>query len=422
MKKTPLVAGLELGTRHFTAAVGELQEKGRLVIRAVDSVPAQGFEKEGLSDPIECSDAIARLIRQIERALSGRVGTATAAFPATHLKSFNADASIPVSDAGAGITRQDVEKVVATCRSLSVDYDRQILHSFERSFTVDGQSGVRNPVGLSGKKLAVELHLVTAQALTVQNLSKVLNRAGLEPGGFVLPSLGVAEAALTDLDRDLGVTLLRIGEFQTEVILFDDGHVREIFLLSGGLEDLIESISRTFKLPRVSAEHLLEQVRTLEEKPAVVGPDGAPMPASPDWANVPLRVGRGASVRTLPQGQVVHLVRHRAKELLNRIQRRLVSSMTFLDCASGIVVVGPMARLEGFLEMAEDMFNMPVRLGAVKEMELSPGVTLRAQDTTAAGLVRYHFRSRADVERAAGFTHPWLKPLEKFQRLLQEYF
>lgn len=421
MKKPQLIAGLELGTRHFTAAVGELQEKNRLVIRAVDSVPAQGFEKEGLSDPIECSDAVARLIRQLERSLSGRVAVATAAFPATHLKSFNADASIPVSDAGSGITRQDVDKVVSTCRSLSVDYDRQILHSFERSFTVDGQPGVRNPVGLSGKKLTVDLHLVTAQTHTVQNLAKVLNRAGLEPGGFVLPSLGVSEAVLTDLDRDLGVTLIRIGEFQTEVILFDDGHVRETFLLPGGLEDLIENIGRVFKLARVSAEHLLEQVRTLEEHPAVVGPDGAPIPASSDWADVPLRAGVGAAVRTFPQGQVVQLVRHRAKELLNRIQRRLVASPLFLDCASGIVIVGPMARLEGFLEMAEELFNMPVRLGTVKDLELAPGLELRAQDTTAVGLVRYHFRLRAIVEQN-GAMPPWLKPLEKFQRLLQEYF
>ncbi len=421
MKKPALVAGLELGARQFTAAVGELQEKGKPVLRAVDSVPSQGFEKEGLSDPIECSDAIARLVRQLERNLPGRVSVATVAFPAAHLKSFNADASIPVSDAGAGITRQDMEKVVSTCRSLSVDYDRQILHSFERGFTVDGQTGIRNPIGLAGKKLIVDLHLVTAQSHAVQNLAKVLSRAGLELGGFVLPSLGAAEAVLSDLDRDLGVTLIRIGEFQTEAVLFDDGQVRETFLFPGGLEDLIESLSRSFKLPRVSAEHLLEQVRTLEEQPVVVGPDGVPVPASSDWANVPLRAGVGASVRTFPQGQVVHLVRQKAKELLTRIQRRLVATPTFLDSASGIVVVGPMARREGFLEMAEELFNMPVRLGTVKEIEFSPGLELRAQDTTPVGLVRYHFRSRAQADKASQVP-PWLKPLERFQRLLQEYF
>ena len=410
MKKPQRIVGLELGARQFTAAVGEVQDNQQVVIRVIESAPSQGFEREGLTDPIECSDAVARLMRQVERSLSDKVTLASAAFPGNQLKSFNASAAVPITDPGTGISKQDVDRVISTCRTLSLDYDRQILHSFERGFTVDGQSGVRNPVGLSGKKLSVELHLVTAQTTTAQNLTKMLNRAGLELDTFVLPGLGMAEAVLTDLDRDLGVTLIRIGEFQTEVVLFDDGGVRETFLLSGGTEDLVESLSRTFKLPRVSAEHLLEQVRTLEAPSADV-----------DWASVPLRAGVGASVRTFPQGQVVQLVKGRAKDLLSRVQRRLGASSIFLDSASGIVVVGSLARLEGFMEMAEEMFNTPVRLGIVKDVELPPGFVPRIQDTTAVGLVRYAFRLRADSGVSRPLP-PWLKPLEKFQRILQEYF
>ncbi|GEM_PF-1643733 len=422
MKKPQRIIGLELGSRQFTAAVGESQEQQPLAIRAIESVPSQGFEKEGLTDPIECSDAVARLLRQLERSISDKITRAAVAFPGSQLKSFNATASVPVTDPATGISRQDVERVISTCRTLSLDYDRQVLHAFERGFTVDGQSGIRNPVGLSGKKLSVDLHLVTAQSSTAQNLTKMLNRAGLEVDGFVLTGLGVSEAVLTDLDRDLGVTLLRIGEFQTEVVLFDDGGAKETFLLPGGTEDLVENLSRSFKLPRVSAEHLLEQVRTLEE-PAAVAPDGSPLPSEgrAEWAAVPLRAGVGASVRTFPQGQVVQLVRGRAKELLSRVQRRLSASSTFLDCASGIVVVSSLARLEGFLEMAESMFNMPVRMGTVKGMELPPGVTPRTLDIPAVGLSRYAFRKRAVPGTSWNFP-PWLKPLEKFQRLLQEYF
>lgn len=422
MKKPALVVGLELGPREFTAAAGELLPDGRLIVHQVESVPAQGFEKEGLSDPIECADVIARLIRQLEKNVPARISRAAAAFPTSHLRSFNASATIPIPDPTGGISRQDVERAVSTCRTLSLDYDRQILHAFERGFSVDGQSGVRNPVGLSGKKLSVELHLVTAPTLAVQNLTRVLNRAGLEVEGFVLPGLGAADAVVPDLDRDLGVTLIRIGEFQTEVLLFDDGGVRETFLLPGGMEDLLEALSRSLKLPRVSAEYLFDQVQTVEDQPAAVSSDGTTLVSDerPDWASVPLRAGGGAVARTFPQGQVAQIVRSRAKDLLSRVQRRLTASPLFLDCASGVVVVGHLSRLEGFLEMAEGMLNMPVRLGAVKGMELASGVSPRPQDLTAIGLLRYNSRRRP----AAQYSNmpAWLRPFEKAQRILQEYF
>ncbi|MDO8730946.1 MAG: cell division protein FtsA [Candidatus Omnitrophota bacterium] len=408
MKKEQLVAGLDLGPRQFVLAAGRIQDPQRLVVQAVESVPAQGFEKEGLSDAVECADAVSRLIRQAERVLSARIGSAVVAFPPGQLKSFNATAAIPVQDPGVGINRQDVEKAISTCRSLSLDYDRQILHCFERGFAVDGQTGVKNPLGLSGKKLTVDLHLVTAPNLGVQSLTRVLTRAGLEAERLVLPGLGVAEAVLADVDRDLGVTLIRIGDSQMEVLIFDDGEVKETFLIPGGAEDIVESVSRSLKLPRVSAEHLLEQVSTVEELPE-------------EQAAVPLRAGLGASVKTFPQGQVIHLVRAKAKDLLTRIQRRLEGNPVFRDCASGVVMTGYLSRMEGFLEMAEQTFNAPVRLGMVKEVELAEGIALRGQDTVAVGLLRHSARRRLATTRSS--THsPWLRPLETVQRLLQDYF
>lgn len=420
--RTGILAGLELGSRQFTAAVGRLREQ-RLVLEAVESVPSRGFEREGLSDPVECADAVARLIRQVERNGSFRVSSAAVAFPGNHLKSFNASASIPVPEPGVGITRQDVEQAVNTCRSLSLEYDRQVIHSFERGFAVDGQSGIRNPVGLAGKKLTVELHLVTALGHTAQNLSRVLSRAGLEVEGFLMPALGAAEAVLPDLDRDLGVILIRIGDFHTEAVLFNDGQVRETFLAPGGAEDLIESLSRNLKLPRVAAEHLLGQVRTLEEQPALVSADGPAAAAGSraDWASLPLRAGTASSARSFPQGQVVQLVRTRLKELLQRIHRRLSASPLFLDCASGIVMVGHWTRLDGFLEMVEEGMNMPVRLGTVKEVEVAPGLNLSSRDVAAIGLLRHSAKARAAAGNAPP-RRPWLKPFEKVQRLLQDYF
>jgi len=139
-------------------------------------------------------------------------------------------------------------------------------------------------------------------------------------------------------------------------------------------------------------------------------------------AGQPMRAGLGAAVRSFPQGQVVSLVRARAREVLARIQRRVAANPIFLDCASGVAMVGHLCRLDGFLEMAESHFNMPVRLGAVREIELAAGVTLRNSDTTAVGLLRHAARLRG-VSGANGSEKPFfLHPLETVQRLLQDYF
>lgn len=408
MKKEPLVAGLDLGPSQFVLAAGILKDGQRLTVQVVESVPAQGFEKDGLTDPIECTDAVSRLVRQAERSLSSRISGATVSFPACQLKSFNATAAVPVQDPTSGISRQDIEKAVTTCRSLALDYDRQILHSFERGFAVDGQTGIKNPLGLSGKKLTVDLHLVTAPNLGVQNLGRVLTRAGLEAERLVMPGIGVGEAVLADVDRDLGITLVRIGDSQIEVILFADSEIRETFLVPGGADDLAESLSRSFKLPNMAAGHLLEQVSTIEE-------------LSPEKAALPLRSGLGASVRPFPQGEVVQVVRAKAKDLLTRVQRKLDGNPIFMDCASGVVVVGHLSRLEGFLEMAEQTFNAPVRLGTMKGIELAEGVNLKATDLPAIGLLRHSARRKAAVTRSSN-TPPWMRPLETVQRLLQDYF
>jgi cell division protein FtsA len=407
MERPQLIAGLELGRRRFIMVVGHLFKRQRVVVRTVQSVPAQGIHRGTFTDPTECTDAVARLMRQVEQSLGDRVHTVLVALHGNHLKGINASASIPIRDPGGGIARRDMERVVSTCRTLSLSYDRKILHTFERSFAVDGQSGIKDPVGLYGTKLGVELHLVTALNLAVQNLVKVLNRAGLEVEELVLPGLAAAEAVLSDLDRDLGVTLIRIGELQTEALLFTDGAVRETLLVPWGTEHLTEYLGRTLRLPWAAAEQLWGQVQSLDGRP--------------EWACLPLQARAGSWVRTFPQGQVAHLLSSRSKDFLLRLRRRLDASPYFRESASGVVIVGDLAHVEGFLEVAEGLLNMPVRLGTVRALERDPQVTLGSVHTTAIGLLCHAARQRAPV------LHPRPAPLglrwiERVRRLLDEYF
>lgn len=409
MKAKPqVIAGLDLGERHFTMAVGYYYPTGRLTLEAVESLPAQGMEGGMISDAIECADAVARLIRQVENALPERIHLVLAAIHGTHLKSYNATASIPISEPGVGISYRDVEKVLTVCRSLSLEYDRQILHAFERGFAVDNQAGIKNPVGLYGTKLTAHLHLVTAHSLQLQNVTRVLNRAGLEVECFVLPGLCAAEAVLSDLDQDLGVTLIRVGEFETEALVFSDGSVRETFLIPWGTERLIENLGRTLKLPRSAAEQLLTQVHGLEERP--------------EWSQVPLRVKAGSLEKSFSQGQVIHGIAGKSREFLSRLQHQLQPCSYFRESAAGIVMVGSLTRLEGFLEAAESILNMPVRLGNLREIELQPDLKMNEFSTTAVGLLRYGQRERRLTSDRPWPATLWMRWVEKGRRVLEEYF
>ena len=406
-KQPPLIAGLELEGHQFTLVVGHLPDRNRLVIRSVESIPAQGVQRGVLSDPLECTDAVARLVRQAEKSVSARIPKVLATLHGNHVTSVNTTASIPIADPGTGITQRDVERVIHTCRTLSLEYDRQILHAFTRGFSVDGQGGIKDPVGLYGTKLTIEMHLVTALNMAVQNLTRVLNRAGLEVERLVLPGLAAADAVLTDLDRDLGVTLIRIGESQTQALLFTDGAVRETFLIPWGTDHLMEALSRAFKLPLASAQVAFEQIRSLEDRP--------------ELASDTLQVKSGSLHRSIPQGQAVHLVASKCKEFLARIHRRLEESRYFRESASGIVMVGNLIRLDGFIEMTEGLLNMPVRLGTARDVELDPSITLGASHATAVGLLRYAAQSRF-ASSPPWSVSPWARLLERGRHLLEEYF
>ena len=406
-KKPQWIVGLALGDRQFTLAVGQILDHGRLLVKALESIPAQGVERGVLSDAVECSDAIARLVQQAEKTLSTRISKITVAVHGGGLRGGNANASIPIPDPGVGISKKDVERAVSACKTLSLDYDRQLIHTFERGFSVDGQAGIKDPVGLSGKKLGVDLHLMTAQNLLIQNLLKVINRAGVEVENLVLPGLAAAEAVLSDLDRDLGVTLVYIGESQTEILLFTDGAVRETFLVPWGTDHLAESFSRTLKLPKANAEQILEQVKGIEQKP--------------EWAAVPFRFQTGSLVRTIPQEQVAGILTTKSAEFLDKVKHRLEDSTYFRESASGIVMIGELAQLEGFLEASEGALHIPVRLGTIREIEMDSNLELSAAYTVPIGLLRYSAKKHALAAKTAAGPL-WRRCLDKAHQIFDEYF
>jgi len=407
VKKPQLIASLELGDKQFTLGAGFLHDQGRLIVRDLETIPAQGVQRGVLTDPVECSDTIARLVREAEKKLSVRISRVYSAINCGLLNAYNASASIPIPDPAVGISRRDVDKVISACKTLSLDYDRQIIHSFQRGFILDGQGGIKDPVGLSGKKLSVEMHFLTAQNLAVHNLLKVVNRTGVEVEQFVLPALAASDAVLSDLDRDLGVTVVHIGELQTEILLYTDGSVKETFLIPWGIDHLTQSVSRNLKLPKINAEQLLEQVKTIEQPP--------------EWAPSSLKLQAGTLVRTVPQEEISKLLTRKTNEFLEKIRKQLEESPYFPESAAGVVMIGELARLEGFLEVSESVLNMPVRLGTPRGIEIDSDLELTPMHTIVIGLLVHNARRYTAAHRT--FTgSPWRRLFEKGKQIFEEYF
>jgi cell division protein FtsA len=389
------------------AALGRSDRPGHLKLQAVESVQAGGIHQGALSDPAECADTVSRLVRQLDERQGIRLSKVLAAAYGNQVRSQNAAACVPILEPEVGVSARDVERAVGTCRSLGLDYDRQIIHLFSQGFSVDGQSGIKNPVGLFGAKLTAHLHLVTGLSSGLSNLHRVFNRAGLTAEELVMPGMAAAEAVLSDLDRDLGVVLIAIGETFTEAVLFGEGSAREMILFPWGTDPLASALSRNLKLPWAAADQLLAQLGSLEELP--------------QWTSVPLRISAGSLVRTFPQGQVASWVTARAKEFLKQLAARLEERPYFREASSGIVMVGPLAHVGGFLELAEEAFNVPVRIGNIREVEVDPGVSLKPSHTTLVGLLRLGVKRRASSSNPIP-QRPWGMISHRVRKVLEEYF
>ena len=346
-----IIVGLDAGTTKICSIMGEVSEEG-IAVLAVSSHPSNGLKKGVVIDIEVTANSIKKTVADIEAMTGINVREVYVGIAGSHIKSFNSYGAVGIK--GKEVTHEDVERAIDSASAVYVPLDREILHVLPTDFILDGQDGIKDPVGMAGVRLEVKVYIVTGAVTSVQNLLKCCERAGLEVVDIVLQPLASAEATLTSYERDMGVMLVDIGGGTTDIALYKDGWLRHTAVLGIGGNHFTNDISVGLRVPFPEAERIKKKFGTVA--PVVLSSE------MNDMTEVDV-VAIDGQVRTIPRKYISEILQPRSEELLELIRQEMQAFQGNDIAVSGVILTGGSALLSGFDRMAEAILSMPVRIG-----------------------------------------------------------
>ena len=344
-----LIVGLDIGTSKIVAIVAEIKPEGEFEIIGLGSHPSRGLKKGVVANIETTVNAIQRALEEVELMADCKISEVFTGIAGSHIKGFNSHGMVPIKDKEVSLT--DVERVMETAKAVNIPADQQILHILNQEFIIDGQEDVREPVGMSGIRLEVKVHIVTGAVSAAQNIVKCVHRCGLDVRDLVLQPLASAMAVLSEDEKDLGVCLVDIGGGTTDIAVFTHGAIRHTAVIPIAGDQITNDIAMALRTPTKDAEdikcHYGCALRSMVDTNEMID--------VPDVGN------RGA--RQLSRHTLAEVIEPRAEELYSLIQAELRRSGFEELLSSGIVITGGCSSLRGMVELGEEIFHMPVRLG-----------------------------------------------------------
>ncbi|GAB7564663.1 cell division protein FtsA [Methylobacillus methanolivorans] len=368
-----LIVGLDIGTSKIVAIVAELQLDGSLKVIGLGQNTSRGLKKGVVVNIDSTVQAIQRALEEAELMADCKISTVFTGIAGSHIKSLNSHGMVKIKD--AEVTQMDVDRVIETARAIALPSDQQILHILTQEFIIDGQEDVREPLGMSGMKLEVKVHIVTGAVSAAQNIVKCIKRCGLEVSDLILQPLASSLAVLTEDEKELGVCLVDIGGGTTDIAVFKQGAIRHTAVVPIAGDQITNDVAVAFRTPTQSAEEIkikhgcaLRQLADAREVVEVPGVDG--------------RDPRQLSVQTLAE-----VIEPRVVELYEFVLGELRRSGMEEMIASGIVITGGSSLMKGMVELGEEIFHMPVRLGMPRNVGGLSEVVGNPRYATGVGLV-----------------------------------
>ncbi|MHB1084952.1 MAG: cell division protein FtsA [Thiobacillus sp.] len=344
-----LIVGLDIGTSKIVCIVAEINEEGWLEIIGMGTSPSRGLRR-GVVVNIEATvNAIQRALEEAELMADCKIRDVYTGIAGSHIKSFNSHGMFAIKD--KEISQMDVDRVVETARAVNIPTDQQVLHTIPQEFIVDGQEDVRDPLGMSAVRLEVKVHIVTGAVSAAQNIIKCVRRCGLEVNDLVLQPLASAMAVLTEDEKELGVCLVDIGGGTTDIAVFTNGAIRHTAVIPVAGDQVNNDIAVALRTPPKEAEDIkvrfgcaLRQLSNARDMIEVPGIGDRPP-------------------RTLSKQTLAEFIEPRMEELYSLVQAELRRSGFEELLSSGIVITGGSAGMQGMVELGEEVFHMPVRMG-----------------------------------------------------------
>jgi cell division protein FtsA len=384
-----VLTGIDVGTSKVCVLIAETGPEGQIALLGHCVVPCTGLRR-GVVVNIEATvEALRTAASEAEKAAGVRIGTAVVGVAGSHIRGLNSHGIVAVR--GGEVGPRDVERVIDAARAVAIPLDRQVLHILPQQFAVDEQEGVRDPVGMAGVRLESRIHLVTSAQSYGQNLYKCCERSGINALELMFEPLASAEAALFPEERELGVALIDIGGGTTDIIVFYNGAVMHTAVLPVGGNHLTSDVAAGLRTPLSDAERL--KVNFGVATNMVVGHD--------EVVQVP-GVG-GREPREIARRLLGEIIEARMEEIFALAQRELLRSGVAESLGSGVVLVGGTSLLEGTQELAERIFNLPVRRGLPINLKGMPEELMKPMYTTAAGLLLHAGGGRGNVNGLARY-------------------
>ncbi len=375
-----VIVGIDVGTTKICVLVGELDRDGKLNIVGVGTCPSQGLRRGVVVNIEETVTSIAAALDRAERLSGKKLATAYVGIAGSHIESENSKGFVAISPSHRDIIQNDISRAIEVARAIPLTANREVIHVIPRGYVVDGQEGIKNPIGMSGFRLEVETHIITGSVSSIHNLIKCVHKAQVEIEDLVLEPLASSEAVLDDGETDLGVALIDIGGGTTDLAVFSDGAIWHTVVLPIGGNLITSDIAIGLRLPFAVAEEL--KITYGHCDPSTIADDdmidlGQFMPDCNDL---------------VPRKLLAEIIQARVEELSNMVHEELKKSGYDGLLPAGLVITGGTAELPGILELAGQTLDLPARIGSpLGLLGLADSIS-RPAYATAVGLLLWGIR------------------------------
>ncbi len=379
-----LLVGLDIGTSKVVAIVGEIKADGALEIIGVGSHPSRGLKKGVVVNIESTVQSIQRAVEEAELMAGCEIHSVYAGIAGSHVRSLNSHGIVAIKD--KEVVQGDVERVIDAAKAVAIPADQKILHVLPQEYVIDAQEGIRDPIGMSGVRLEAKVHIVTGADSAAQNIVKCVQRCGLAVDDIVLEQLASSYAVLTEDEKDLGVCVVDIGGGTTDIAVFGGGAIRHTAVIPIAGDQITNDIAVSMRTPTQYAEDI--KIKYACALSQLANPD--------ETIEVPSVGDRPP--RRLARQTLAEIVEPRYEELFGLIRDELRRAGLEEQVATGIVLTGGSAKMEGAIELAEEVFHMPVRLGIPQYVTGLSEVVSNPIHATGVGLLLYA-KSNMETQR-----------------------
>jgi len=400
--ETQLITGIDIGTTRVRTIITENDEKGLPVFLGHGSAPVEGMKRGVIVNMEKAIQSISQSVEDAELMAGVHIDSAVVSLAGDHIKSINSHGVIGIAHSENEIGDRDVNKAIEAASAVAIPTDREIIHVLPQDYTIDEQTGIKNPIGMSGVRLEVEVHIVTAAVTSVKNIYRALKRCEIEVEHLVMQSLASSYACINSEEEEMGVVLLDIGGDLTDIAIFFDGSIRHTGVVPLGGKNVTNDITIGLRTTLDQAEQL--KIGYGSALASMVDPDEM------------MEVGgaAGREPRSISRNVLASIIEPRMEEILSLVAREVKKSNPPDSLTAGVILTGNGSMLPGVVDLVEQIFDMPAKLGTPAGIDGFPDSLSISEYATTIGLINYGLKHDTERNFARGKVSKVFKKIENW--------